>query len=88
MRQHEIEEQPAAARVRRAADDTHLVQLAPRAGIGVRQCFRRDAHPVRGQRVGHAPPVGIDQDAARIQEHRFEGHAHIVERLAPVPTGR
>jgi hypothetical protein len=33
---------------------------------------------LRRQRVRNAPPVGIDEDAARVQEYRLERHAQLL----------
>ena len=74
----EIEEQPAAARVGRRADDLAGRRAAPRMRFGSGQRRRRDADALPGERVTDAVPVGKDQDAAGVQEDSLEGHARIL----------
>jgi hypothetical protein len=75
MREDEVEEQPPAARVRGGADRPRVVQLPPRVRVRRNQRVSRHRDPSLRERFRHAPPVGINQDAAGIQKHSFERHS-------------
>jgi hypothetical protein len=74
VRQHEIEEQPPAARIGGTADHAAIVELAPGDRLRRHQRLGRNADALGGQRLRNAPPVGKQQDAARIQKNGLEGH--------------
>src|SRR3954465_8128657 len=90
--EHEVEEQPAARRVGGAANHLHVVELQPPPRTAVDQRFGGDGYAVLRQRVRYTPPVGIQDDAAGVEEHGLQGHTVFISmvrfRLKPEATGR
>jgi hypothetical protein len=74
--QDQIHVEPAPAPVRGARHRAGRVEAA--AGVGVGGLERRRLHPdaAARERGAHPLPVGLDDDAARVQEEGFERGAH------------
>ena len=89
VREDQIEEQPPPARVGRAADDLAIVQLAPRdAGRPPVSASGETVNAVLRQRLRDRATSSDREDAAGVQEDRFEQHSPADVNRIPIADRR
>ena len=85
--ENQIEEQPAAARIRRRRDRAAVVELSSRVWLRLRKRRRGGGHSLPRQCFRDAMPVGEDEDAASVEKDSLQHVSMIAGRRSRFAAG-